>query len=203
MERQDLLFQDDSVIIQFKFDEAALRFQIQNISESNTLIHWNKVAMSINGRYFPIRHSTNLYGDTASAESILLPPLGYIRDIAIPRENVYNDGDRWVEVDLLPTIDRNSTTLRESILKSVGQRVGLTLPLTFGNVEKHYEFDFQVESVTRIPWKDYVPFQRVPVPPHPKHGSYALDNVTTAIIVVGVLGFTAYILSAKKNPPSE
>jgi hypothetical protein len=203
VENSDLLFQDDSVIIQFKFDEAAIRFQLQNISESYISINWDKAAISIHGMYVGIRHTINLYGDTAHTGSILLPPLGYIRDIAIPHDNVYNNGDRWVELDLLPTTDNKSTELRELIKKNIGTRIGLLLPITFGSTAKNYEFDFQVDSVKQIPWKDYEPIQRVPAPPNPKHGVLGLDNVTTAVIVVGILGFSAYVLSIKKNPPSE
>jgi hypothetical protein len=132
-----------------------------------------------------------------------MPPLGYIREIVIPRNNIYTDGDKWVEVDLLPTTDRRSLPLQESIKKNVGQRISFMLPLIFGPKAKNYKFDFQVDTVKRIAWKDYVPLKRVPAPPNPKHGMLALDNVTTAIIVVGVLGFSAYVLSMKKNPPSE
>ncbi len=203
VENSNLLFDDDSLIVQFKFDEAAIRFQLQNISESYLTIDWDKVAINFHGRYFSTRHTNNLYGDTARSNSILLPPLGYIRDIVIPHDNVYNDGDRWVELDLLPTTDQKSTALQESIEKSVGRRIGLLLPVMFGSVAKNYEFDFIVDSVKRIAWKDYEPFQRVPPPPNPKRGVLGLDNVTTAVIAVGVLGFSAYVLSVKKNPPSE
>jgi hypothetical protein len=203
VENSDLLFQDDSVIIQFKFDEAAIRFQLQNISESYIAIDWKKASINIQGRFLGVRHASNLYGDTAGTTSILLPPLGYIRDIAIPRDNIYNDGSRWVEVDLLPTTDHKSLELQESIIKSAGRRIGLLLPLQFGSGTKNYEFDFQVDSVRQIPWKDYDPLPRVPPPPSPARGVLGLDNVTTAIIAVGILGFSAYVLSMKKNQPSE
>jgi hypothetical protein len=203
VENQNLLFQDDSIIVQFKFDEAAIRFQLQNISESYLTIDWDKAAISIQGRYFGIRHSSNLYTDTARNNSTFLPPLGYIRDIAIPRDHIYNDGERWIEVDLLPTTDNNSTILWESINKSVGRQIGFLLPISFESKTKNYEFDFQVDSVKRISWKDYEPVQRIPAPQNTKHGIFGLDNVTTAVIVVGVLGFSAYVLSVKKNPPSE
>ena len=198
-----LLIQDDSIIIQFKFDEAAIQFQLQNISQSNITFDWGKASIGIGGRYFAVRHASNFYGDTIRSGSIIMPPLGYIREIVIPRDNIYNDGDKWVELDLLPTTDRRSLPLQESIKKNVGQRVSLMLPLIFGPKAKNYKFDFQVDTVKRIAWKDYVPLKRVPAPPNPKHGILALDNVTTAIIVVGVLGFSAYVLSMKKNPPSE
>ena len=203
VENSDLLFQDDSVIIQFKIDEAAIRFQLQNISESYLAIDWDKASMNIQGRYFAVRHVSNLYYDSSSSISILLPPLGYLRDIAIPRDNIYSNGDRWVETDLLPTTDHKSVELQESIKKSTGRRIGLLLPVTFGSKVKNYEFDFQVDSVRQIQWKDYDPLQRVPAPPNPMHSVLGLDNVTTAIIAVGILGFSAYVLSIKKNPPSE
>lgn len=204
IENSNLIFQDDSVIIQFKFDEAAIRFQLQNVSESFLTIDWDKAAINIGGRYFAVRHSDNLYEDSVrSLSSILLPPLGYIRDLAIPRDNIYSDGERRIELDLLPTTDHNSVTLRESIQKSVGQRVGLSLPISFGSTKNVYEFYFQIDSVKRILWKDYIPNERVPAPPMPKHGFQVLDQVTTAIIAIGVLGFSAYMLTMKKNPPSE
>jgi hypothetical protein len=132
-----------------------------------------------------------------------LPPLGYLRDIVIPRDNIYNDGDRWVEMDLFPTTDRKSVKLQESIKKNVGRQIGLLLPMMFGSTEYNYEFNFQVDSVKRILWKNYEPFQRSPEPPSSKHQVSGSDNVTTAIIAVGILGFSAYVLSVKKSPPSE
>ena len=132
-----------------------------------------------------------------------MPPLGYLRDVVIPRDNIYNDGVKWVELDLLPTTDHRSLLLQESIQKSVGKRISLMLPIIFGSTTKNYRFDFQVDAVKRIAWKDYVPSKRVPAPLKPEHTVTALDNVTTAVIVVGVLGFSAYVLSIKKNPPTE
>jgi hypothetical protein len=203
-ENRNLLFQDDSIIIQFKFDEAAIRFQLQNISESNLAIDWEKTSMNFSGRYFSVRHADNLYSDSSGfSSSVLLPPLGYFRDLVIPRDNIYFNGRQWVEEDLLPTVDENSSSLRESIRRSTGRRIGLLLSLRFDQMEKDYEFDFQVDTVKRISWGNYAPTQRIPAPPVPKHGVPVLDQVTTAIIAVGMLGFSAYVLAVKKNPPSE
>ena len=49
-----LLFQDDSVIIQFKFDDAAIQFQLQNISLSNITLDWDKASIGIKDRYFGV-----------------------------------------------------------------------------------------------------------------------------------------------------
>ena len=203
VENANLLFQDDSVIIQFKFDEAAIQFQLQNVSESNISIDWDKASMGINGRFFPVRHASNLYGDTIHSDSMIMPPLGYIRDVVIPRNNIYYNGSSWVELELLPTTDHHSPALQESIEKRSGQLICLVLPIVFGSRVENYGFDFQVDSVKRIDWKDYVPTKREPAPPSPKHSLLVLDNVTTAVIMVGVLGFSAYLLSVKKSSPSE
>lgn len=198
-----LLFQDDSIIIQFKFDEAAIRFQLQNISESNITLDWNRASIGISDRYFAVRHASNFYVDTLSSNSIIMPPLGYLRDVVIPRDNIYNDGDKWVELDLLPTTDHRSLQLQDSIKNSVGKRVSLIFPVLFGSTTKNYRFDFQVDTVKRIAWNNYIPSKRVPAPPKPEHSVTSLGNVTTAVIMVGVLGFSAYVLSIKKSPPSE
>jgi hypothetical protein len=198
-----LLFQDDSIIIQFKFDDAAIQFQLQNISESTITLDWDKASIGIRDRYFGVRHASNFYIDTLRSNSIIMPPLGYLRDVVIPRDDIYNDGDKWVELDLLPTTDHRSLSIQELINKNVGQRVTLMLPMIFGSKVKNYMFDFQVDAVKQIAWKDYTPLKRVPASPKPAHAVTALDNVTTAVIMVGVLGFSAYVLSIKKNPPTE
>ena len=64
VKNSNLLFQDENVIIQFKFDEAAIRFQLQNISESNITIDWSRASMGINDRYFagiPVTFMETLY----------------------------------------------------------------------------------------------------------------------------------------------
>lgn len=204
IESDEMLFQDDSIIVQFKFDEAALRFQLQNIAESDVRIAWDKAALSINGQYFAVRHADNLYTDTSLvAYSTLIPSMGYVRDLVIPRNNIYFDGDRWVEVDLLPTVDNNNPALRNEIVQSVGKPVTFLLPLEFNGIQKNYEFEFHVADVKQIPWKDYVPTQRVPAPPIAPKSISTADKLTAAIVTVGILGFSAYLLTVKKSPPTE
>ena len=201
---KDMLFQDDSIIIQFKMEETAIRFQMQNVADCDARINWEKAAISINGQYFAIRHTDNMYADSGKADiSITIPSLGYVRDIVVPRRNVYFDGEKWVEKDLLPTMDNNSPTLQKSIRNSTGRSVSLLLPVQFGTEQRNYEFEFQVASVTKIPWKNYVSVRHLPPPPDPPRQNAALDQVTTAVIAVGLLGFSAYVLSMKKNSPTE
>ena len=203
MKNSNLLFLDDSIIVQFKIDEAAIQFQLQNISESNVTLDWGRSTISINGRNTTVRHAGNFYNDTIRSGSNIVPPLGYHDDAAIPRDNIYQEGSKWVELELLPTTDHRFLPLRESIQNSTGQRLSLMIPIIFGSTAKNYKFDFQVESVKRIAWKDYVPYKRVPAPPYSQHPATVMDNVTAAAIVVGVLGFSTYVLSMKKNPPTE
>lgn len=200
----DMLYQDDSLIIQFRFDESAIKFQLQNLSESDLSIDWEKTSIGIDNRYYSVRHSSDFYGDTVLRKvSVVIPPVGYIQDVVIPRENVYFDGEKWVEVVLLPTTDQNSQALKQSILRSVGRTVSLLLPMKFGQTIKKYRFEFAVASVNLLAWSTYVPAKRMPLPPSRPKQAVKPDYLTTGIIVGGIVGFSALILTRKKDPATE
>ncbi|MCU0453637.1 MAG: hypothetical protein MUE68_08240, partial [Bacteroidetes bacterium] len=93
--------------------------------------------------------------------------------------------------------------LRTEIRRSVGKQVSVILPLRFGQEEVTYEFAFRVSAVRSIAWRDHRPVPREPSPPVVKKSSSQIDQVTLAVIAVGVLGFVAYTLSLSKNPPTE
>ena len=201
-ESRNLLYRDDSLMVQFRFDEAAIRFQLQNLSRNDLRIDWEKASIGVNGQFSATRHATTLYGDTGGiARTQTLPSYGYVRELLMPRQNIGFDGKRWNEQDLLPTMDNGSKTQREAILKSAGQTVSLILPVCFGKADKTLRFDFKVDSVKQIAWRDYAPQKRIPAPPTRSAGT--IDQLTAAVLTVGVLGFTAFLLTAKKNPPTE
>jgi len=198
------LYQDDSLIIQFRFDEAAIKFQLQNLSESNLTIDWEKTSIGIEDRFYSVRHSSDFYGDTALSKApVVIPPMAYIREVMIPRGNVRFDGNKWVEVDLLPTTDKNNKALEESIPRSVGRWISVILPLRFGQSVKKYQFDFIVASVDLLAWASYVPVKRIPSPPSTPKQAVKPDYVTTSMIVAGIVVFSALTLSRKKDPPTE
>jgi len=200
----DMLYQDDSLIIQFRFDESAIKFQLQNLSESDLSIDWEKTSIGIDNRYYSVRHSSDFYGDTVLRKvSVVIPPVGYVQDVVIPRENVYFDGEKWVEVVLLPTTDKNSQALKQSILQSVGRTVSLLLPMKFGQTTKKYRFEFAVASVNLLAWSSYVPAKRMLLPPSRPKQAVKPDYLTTGIIVAGVIGFSALILTRQKDPATE
>jgi hypothetical protein len=199
----DLTHRDERVLIQFKPDEAAMKFQIQNISDQEMTVVWDRASIGVEGRFYPVRHASTLYTDSASSMSIILPPLGYLRDLLIPAENIRFDGEKWVEADLLPTVDGNDAALRSMIRGSVGKQISVILPLRFGDTEAIYEFAFKVSSVRPIAWRDYQPVTRVPAPPVVHRSSGPLDQVTVAVIALGVLGFVAFIVSIAKDTPTE
>ena len=55
------MFQDDSIIIQFKFDDAADTVSTANIFESPVTLDWGKASIGISERYFGIPHASNFY----------------------------------------------------------------------------------------------------------------------------------------------
>ncbi len=202
-ESSSTLFQDDSIKVQFIIDESAIRFQLQNISSSNLTVHWNRVSVGIDNQYHVVRHSIDFYSDTTRPNvTALIPPAGYVKEIVIPEENVKFDGTSWVETDLFPTTDRGRTAEARKIAQNVGKEIVLLLPLQFGDIERDYRFDFRVVSVTPIAWSDYQPPRRTP-PVQPKQPLSMGDEITTAFISVGLLGFVAFMVSLKKDPVAE
>jgi hypothetical protein len=201
----DLLFRDDHLIIQFRFDDPAIRFQAQNLSADTLRINWEKASLDVRGSSTPVRHLSTFYDSTAAAsDSSPIPSLGVIRDVILPSRNVSFDGKQWRERDLLPTTDGHSLALRDSILNMTGATVSLILPLTFGSNVRSYRFVFSIDSVRQIAWNEY----RLPawLPPQPSPQDLKPttgDQITAAIITSGFLGFFAYMLTLKKTPVVE
>jgi|GEM_PF-751987 len=201
-EDSSLVFRDEFIYVQFKIDDAAIKFQLQNISPDPLEIYWSKASIGVNGRFFPVRHSTNLYAESLFCNTYpLIPSLGYTTDLVMPAGGIYYDGTKWKETDLLPTADRNSREEREKIERLVGTPLTLMLPVQVGETAKEYRFTFVVSSVTQIPWDRYLPPRRPP-PPIPQRPMLTTDQMIVAGVVVGVIGLAAYWLTLRKIEPS-
>jgi hypothetical protein len=199
------LFRDDALIIQFRFDDPAIRFQLQNISSSEMEIDWAKASLGIRGMYSPVRNLATFHDSGAvAAVGPVIPSLGVVRDIILPRENVSFDGTQWHVADLLPTTDRNSPETRNSILGSAGSNIDVMLPIRFGANSRLYRFTFVVDSVRQISWVEQrTPGWLPPGPPVRKLRPSTAEQITAAIIAGGFLGVFAYMRTAKKSPIVE
>ena len=93
--------------------------------------------------------------------------------------------------------------MTQRIRKNDGKSIVLILPLQIGASSKDYRFEFRIASVERLPWKDYRPLKLIPPPPTKKTSVAWTDEITTAIVIVGMLGFVAFMVSLKKQPVSE
>lgn len=199
-----MIFQDDSVRVQFKIDDSAVRFQLENLSHSIVYIQWNRVSLGIDNRFSFVRHSMDFYSDTSWINvSTLIPPGGYILETLAPVANVCFDGTRWVERDLFPTSDGDDTTIAKAIARNVGKPIVLILGLQAGSSQRDYKFEFRVSSVAEIQWKDYRPPKRNPPPQRQRSVVMLADEITAAFIIVGLLGFAAFMVSLKKQPVTE
>ncbi|MBI5464510.1 MAG: hypothetical protein HY966_06120, partial [Ignavibacteriales bacterium] len=79
-ENDELMFQDDSIIVQFQFDEAAIKFQLQNLSFGTLVVDYSNAALGIDDQFHPVRFSRTLYKDTTvTGTSVPLPSMAYIR----------------------------------------------------------------------------------------------------------------------------
>lgn len=203
VESEKLAFKDDQISIMFRFEDSAIRYQLWNLSPTDLYVDLSKASIGVKGRFYSVLSPRLLHVKTI--ETVPMPtvlPGGYVVDIAIPAENVVHDGQRWVEQDLLPTTDNNSPQRRKAIQDNVGSVVDFVLPIRFGEEVRKYSFRFMVKSVSQISWERYRPPRRsLPLPPITVFKSE--NYVVTAILVTGFLGFSAYVLTQKKCPPSE
>jgi hypothetical protein len=201
----DLLFRDDRLIIQFRFDEPAIRFQAQNLTRSSMQFDWPHASLALGGSPFSVRNVANYY-DTSSVPvvSAEIPPLGVVRDVIAPRLGISLKGREWRSADLLPTTDGNSFERESAIKGMVGKTIELTLPVKFAGERTTYQFVFVIDSVRQVSWSDYRPPDWLPAaPPVRSLGPTAEDRVTAAIIVGGFAGFLRYMLTMKKSPVVE
>ena len=201
----DMIFRDDYIYIQFKIDESAINFQLQNISGASLSILWEKVSMGVNKRIFAVRNSSTLYSaSTASPVTVVIPPLGYVRETVIPRENIFFRGGEWREKLLFRTNDRGSQKLRDGIKRMVGSEVTLTLPLKIGEVEVKYPFVFRIASVEPLPSNVLPPAKDRPMPPKtPVQESSVGPSYVPILIAAVIFGVSAYFLSKKERSPSD
>jgi hypothetical protein len=202
---KNMLFRDDQLIIQFRMDNPGIRFQIQNISPTDMRIDWAKASIGIHNSYSPVRNMSTIYDTTAKIPvSKIIPPLGVVRDVILPRGNTYFDGVQWRVDDLLPTTDANSRAMKNNIMGQVGSSVDVILPLDFGSDVRTYQFTFSVDSVQQVAWSDFRPASWLPPqPPVRRLHQSAEDLVTAAILASSFILVLRYVTAAKKTPVVE
>ena len=200
-----LIFRDEYVYIQFSFDASAVHFQMQNISEASMSIVWEKVSLSVNKRTYSVRNTSNFYSpEFVSPTPLVIPPLGYIRETMIPRENVYREKGSWVEKDLFLSNDRGYPRVKKAITGLIGSEVTLSIPIKIGEIMIDYPFTFKVSNVTPLPSNLLPPVKDRPQAPKISGGEVAVaNNLVPIFIAAGILGVAIYLLSKEKTPPTD
>ena len=202
---KDMLYRDERLMIQFRVEDPGIRFQAQNISANVMKIDWAKAKIGVHGTSTPIG-TLSMFYDTTRMEpaSQILPSLGVVRDVIVPRGNTYFDGVQWQVNDLLPTTDANTQTMKNTIMQLVGSTIEIRLPIEWGSEVRTYIFSFAVDSVYQISWSDYRPAPWIPAPPPAKSlRSTSNEYIAAAVIAVGFLGFLRYMMTLHKTPAVE
>ncbi|NUN70287.1 MAG: hypothetical protein HUU02_11305 [Bacteroidetes bacterium] len=196
-----LLYKDDYITVQFKFDESAVKFQLQNVSDLPLSIVWENVAISLNNRAFPVRNLSTLYQtELVHPLPVMIPSLGYIREVVIPRDNITLEKEGWKEKDLFPTDDMGSAARKKLIMKYNGSVVKLMLPVRIGEVVQDYAFTFKVKGISALPQNVRPPVKERPTPP-PVMTASASNALLPIVIAGGILGLAIYALSKEKASP--
>ncbi len=202
---RNMTFRDEYIYVQFKIDASAINFQLQNISAASLSILWDKVSMGVNKHMFAVRNSSTFYSSSnVTATAVVIPPLGYVRETVIPRENIFIRNGKWLEKELFLTNDRGEQRLSRGIKRTVGSEVTLTLPLKIGEVVVEYPFTFKIMSADPLPPDILPPAKDRPIPPKtPGLESAGPPSFVPILIAAGIFGISAYFLSKKPRTPSD
>jgi len=201
---KQLMFRDDYIYVQFKIDASAINFQLQNISDASMSIVWEKVSLSVNKKTFSVRNASTLYSSSnALPAPVIIPPLGYVRETAIPRENIFYKDGQWVEKDFFLANDHGSKRVAAAIQKPVNRVISLVLPVKIGDVVVEYPFTFKVDSVKALPPNVLPPKKDRPAPPKMPVQEAGTVSYVPIIIVAAILGVGAYFLSQKERTQSD
>jgi hypothetical protein len=131
---------------------------------------------------------------------VVIPPLGYIRDMVIPRDFILVEKNAWVEKDLFPTSDMGSAARKKLIMKYIGSQIRLTLPVRVGEVVQEYAFTFKVKGISTLPENRIPPVKERPVPP--QIVTAGSSNALLPIVIAGgILAVAIYALSKEKASP--
>jgi len=201
---QRMAYRDKRVAMAFRVDGGAVRFLVQNLTTSDLQLLWKQSSIGIKGKFSPVRNSQTLYLPPATDPmGPVIPPRGYVVDLAIPEEHVYFDGSKWREMELFPTTDGDSPRKAAQIKKNVGSKLDFQLPMLFGKDTVQYSFRFVVSSVDPLPWKDYRRPRRPNPPPYPRTAFDLNSPIVTAATTTLIVGTIIYLATQKKSPPSE
>lgn len=200
-----MIFRDNYIYIQFMVDESAVSFQLQNISGASISIVWEKVSLGVNKRTFAVRNSSTFYtAGNVAPQPLVIPPLGYIREIVIPRENVLIKDDKWIEKFFFLMNDRGSQKYKKAIMGMVGSEVTLTIPIKIGEIIVEYPFVFKVNKISPLPSNVLPPAKvRPPVPKTMLQEAGAGSDLVPILIAGGIFAVAIYLLSQKKTPAAD
>jgi len=136
-------FEDESIRIHFEVEEASkaghyrgIRFHLYNQTDSEILLHWNKVFITnAEGHSGPVMHTGMRLSDCASLQAPSIIPIdGSMSEIAVPCDSFKVTGLTAV-YSMLPSPNERPVVI-----------FGLRLPLQIGDEVKNYEFQFQASK---------------------------------------------------------
>ena len=202
---KELVFRDAKILIRFDIDDGAVTYNLRNLSKQSLVVLSGSASIGVNDVYSSVRSTRNYYSDsTKFLFTTPILPQGLADDFVLPKDNVYYDGAKWVEKDLFLTADKNNAGARRNILKNVGAKVDLVLPVRVGNELTEYAFTFKVANILSLN-PDSVKEQgsRLPAPPMPVRTISSNEQWTTIGIVAGVVLFSTFLFTRDKKFPGN
>jgi hypothetical protein len=146
-----LLYENDTMKIQFALESKKLGFRIDNKLSDAIVIRWDEASLSINGIAYKITHTKNekfIIVEYQPPSSI--PPQSFIKDGYTPVSNIQystNGSEQIFVSDLFPSYNNGNTRTRKKINSLKGCIIVAYLPFYVHGSYESKSFKFIIEDI--------------------------------------------------------
>ncbi len=143
-ESAEKVYQDRVINVRFWIDEKKVHFELENLSDEQIIIHWNKAAyVNVDEKKYSLSNSEYVFTkDRFNPPSKAVPAGESIIDYVVPVNNVEKLEEwTWYIYPLFNLSDKRAIDNR-------GKVIGVDLPVEYAGEIRTYTFRFKVTNVT-------------------------------------------------------
>ncbi len=145
----DKSFKDEKISIRFWLNEKKIFFKMKNLAATPVTINWEQAAfINVDGKKYSVANGNSIFTSRQkSPPPTVLEPGEEIIDFVSPIKNVEKLEEwTWYIYPLFNLVD-------DKALKNKGQKIGVDLPMQYGEKSVTYAFRFKVANV--VPYLEH------------------------------------------------
>ena len=151
-EKNDLLYEDDTIRMRFEPTADMIRIRFDNKSENGIKMQWDDISLDFDGNSKRVYHKeTGLSSKNLVQPPTTITPKGYLIDALIPSDNVTftTVGKKTVPVyrTIFPRQDNGLKKIKRDALNWKGKAINFYFPLRVNETPKNYTIRMRVTDV--------------------------------------------------------